>query len=359
MGFTAHTPPADACDELIRQLESIRADIVRRSTAEVADLYPVPAHHRPSAVNLLQYLELRNRDLRGLQDELARLGLSSLGRAEAHVMATIDSVLDQLYLANGASRPHPAGPRTGLSYDEGAGRLESNTASLLGSPPVNRRTRIMVTMPAETAEDFLMVHQLLKGGMNCVRINCAHDDADTWRRMIRRLRDADRATGKTCRILMDLGGPKLRTGRMELLPAVIKIRPVRDSHGHVLRPARIWLTARQPQGNEVCAADACLQVSPAWLADCKPGDRVLLTDARDSRRRWRIREVLRDGCWAEARKTSYIINGTVLRLRGYDHETEITALPSKESTIVVRLDDVLILSNSDTPGFACHSRDLS
>ena len=39
------------------------------------------------------YLALRRHDNRALQAALARLGLSSLGRSEAHVMATLEQVL--------------------------------------------------------------------------------------------------------------------------------------------------------------------------------------------------------------------------------------------------------------------------
>jgi pyruvate kinase len=77
---------------------------------------------------------------------------------------------------------------------------------------------------------------------------------------------------------------------------------------------------------------------------------VLLKDARHSRRRWRIREVSTQGCWAECRKTTYLVNGTVLRLRGYDRETQIRALPRRQSSIVVRNRDMVILSLDETPG---------
>ncbi len=41
---------------------------------------------------------------------------------------------------------------------------------------------------------------------------------------IENLRRAERATGRNCRILMDLAGPKLRTGPLAPDPAVVKIR---------------------------------------------------------------------------------------------------------------------------------------
>jgi len=309
---------------LTRQLESLRKELAQQADSGRAAMLELPTEQQPSAENLLHYLALRNHDLRPLQDELARLGLSSLGRAEAHVMASIDAVLHNLYRLSGEQLTAARKPDVRLTFDDGAALLDRNTIRLLGEHPPGRRTHIMVTMPAEAASDYMMVYRLLDSGMDCMRINCAHDDPLTWSGMIKHMRDAERATGISCRILMDLGGPKLRTGPMELLPAVVKIRPVRDSHGHVLRRARIWLTAEEASGNEVCAADACLVVDREWLADCKVGDRVLLRDARDSNRRWRIKEVTPEGCWADGGKATYVINGTVLRLRGYDRETGTT-----------------------------------
>jgi pyruvate kinase len=38
----------------------------------------------------------------------------------------------------------------------------------------------MVTMPTEAGDDYTLVQDLLKHGMDCMRINCAHDNAATW-----------------------------------------------------------------------------------------------------------------------------------------------------------------------------------
>jgi len=50
-----------------------------------------------SARNLLDYLAVRQNDVREVQEQLSALGLSSLGRAESHVMANVLSVLTALY----------------------------------------------------------------------------------------------------------------------------------------------------------------------------------------------------------------------------------------------------------------------
>jgi hypothetical protein len=49
----------------------------------------------------------------------------------------------------------------------------------------------------------------LQPDIECVRINCAHDDPDVWTAMLTNLRDAEHAVGRAepVRVLMDLGGP--------------------------------------------------------------------------------------------------------------------------------------------------------
>ena len=49
----------------------------------------VANEHRRSAINLVHYWALRQTDLRDLQWRLAAFGLSSLGRSEAHVQASL------------------------------------------------------------------------------------------------------------------------------------------------------------------------------------------------------------------------------------------------------------------------------
>ena len=138
----------------------------------------------------------------------------------------------------------------------------------------------MVTMPSEAAEDYTLVHSLLAAGMDCMRINCAHDDAPAWSQMIEHLRQAGQATQRSCRILMDVAGPKIRTGPLEPCPAVIKFHPKRDGFGRVIRPARVWLSAQDSRRPSPSTADAFLPVPGDWLEGLRVGDRIECTDAR-------------------------------------------------------------------------------
>ena len=78
---------------LAASLLDLRQHAVDVQAACGDDVAAVRDEMRPSAVNLLHYLALRHHDVRDLQRALAERGLSSLRRAEAHVLATIDAVL--------------------------------------------------------------------------------------------------------------------------------------------------------------------------------------------------------------------------------------------------------------------------
>jgi pyruvate kinase len=346
--------PTNACQDVIRQVESLRRTIEQKAKPGREALSTLPPERFQSAENLLQYLALRSLDIRPLQDKLTRLGLSSLGRIEPHVQATINAVLHNLYMVSGQKQFTGDSAEIFAAFNHSADSLEQNTIRLFGNYPEKRRAHIMVTMPKDAADDYLMVHQLLKSGMNCMRINCAHDYPEIWSRMIDTLRNAEQSTGLSCRILMDLAGPKLRLGPMETNPAVLKIRPVRAANGKLIRPARIWLTPFKTVFSEMPAADATFALDPDWLGGLKAGDKIGFRDVRGARRNWVIREVREDGCWAESKKTAYVANGTVL-LRPAQNgvpgpETEITGMAPQDSVCLIRKGDILFISAKVEPG---------
>jgi pyruvate kinase len=321
-------------------------DLATESEESLGHLHPL---YTESARNLLHYLALRRRDVRPLQARLAKLGLSSLGRAESHVLATLDAVVKVLH--DLLQRPWQGSPHEHavLEFEAGQQLLKEHTKALLGSPHTERGVLIMVTMSTEAADDYMLVHNLLKAGMNCMRINCAHDSAKAWSRMIEHLRRAEQATHRSCRILMDLAGPKLRTGPLESGPAVIKFRPRRDSFGRVTQPARVWLSARDAARPPPPAANACLPVPGDWLTRLAIGDRIKFTDARGAFRTLKVVDVTRDGAWAEAKKVAYVIPGTVMRCRPKREprqriRTRVGDFPPRETTISLRQGDLLILT---------------
>jgi len=162
----------------------------------------------PSAANFAHYLALRRHDLRGVQRSLMEVGLSSLGRAESRVMPTLDAVAALLAAAQGAPW-HPASP---AAFHAGEARIAARADDLLGAPSSHSPVRLLVTLPSEAADEPEFMTRLASLGVEAVRINCAHDDEATWARMIAHVGRAAEATGRRMRIMMDLAGPKIRTG---------------------------------------------------------------------------------------------------------------------------------------------------
>jgi pyruvate kinase len=333
--------------ELIQNLDLLRSEMLELEASGLmgaADVYP---DHRASAKNLMDYLALRRHDIRPLQSRLAALGLSSLGRAEPHVLSSLDAVLSVLRQLAGSDEIAPASeaaPKLG----EGATLLEKNTETLLGPSPATRNVRIMVTMPPEAATDYELVRDLVAQGMDCMRINCAHDGPDTWSGMIENLRRAEKETNKRCKVAMDLAGPKLRTGTIEPGPNVLKYRPKRDIFGHVVSAARIWLTPTASPEVAPGPADAVLAVPQPWLARLKMQDRVSFTDARGAARSMIITGVNGKSRWAEAIQTAYIFQGMILEARR--QPAPVGAIPAREQALRLKLGDTLFLTKSTAPG---------
>ena len=65
------------------------------------------------------YLAIRLRDLRSLQRRLAALELSSLRRAESHVLAMVDTILEVLHRLTGNSAPLPPQEAQVITFDSG------------------------------------------------------------------------------------------------------------------------------------------------------------------------------------------------------------------------------------------------
>ena len=321
---TPETWDSGVCEALIDELWSLRQSMIdQASRLDLASLGVAPAH-TASAINLAHYLVMRRLDLRALQERLAWLGVSSLGRAETHVLANLDKVLGILHRLAGRpwsslTRDEPVGSKRGPAL------LERNAAALLGKAPPDRDVRIMVTLPSEAANSDALIVSLVHAGMDIARINCAHDTAAQWGSMAARARKAARRAGRPVRILMDLGGPKLRTGPIADVQGVVKLKPDRDVLGVVTAPARLGLRAA---GSAVSieAVDAVLGVDAAWLERLEVGDRIDLKDARSAARRLMVVERHAGSVVVECSRTAYLTAQTRLKSRRGTHKAAGTAL---------------------------------
>lgn len=124
-----------------------------------------------------------------------------------------------------------------------------------------KSTKIVCTIgPASQDEELLL--KLSEAGMDVARLNMSHGSYDFHLKTIENIRRVSKKTGKFIGILLDLQGPKIRTGRQS--KEIIELK-----RGEVLK-----LTTEDITGNwEI------LSVNYQPLPDeAKPGEKILLDD---------------------------------------------------------------------------------
>ncbi|NTY63599.1 pyruvate kinase [Mycolicibacterium sphagni] len=343
-------PAMPAAEQELDRLQSEVDALLERLTDAESRWQPliasVTAENHCSAINLAHYWALRQADLRDMQKRLTEFGLSSLGRSEAHVQATLQLVS----AAIAAMRGHGWNPddQACVGVDQGGQLLERNAVELLGPAAEDRAARIMVTLPSEAAGDITLVRTLLDAGMRIARINCAHDDVTAWKAMAANVRSAAAAAGRPCLIAMDLGGPKLRTGPLEPGPQVARLRPTRNAHGQVVGAGRGWLTSAKRPARPPEPGLVTLPVDGKWLAHRSEGDELLLRDTRGSKRRLLLAAATPGGFVVTTEKTTYLGTGTRLRA-GKKDSTKLGELPAVEQSIRLAAGDIVRVTRDCTP----------
>ncbi len=381
-------------------------------------------HYQESARNLLHYVAFRSLDIAGLQETLTSLGLSSLDNCEASTIASVNSVISSLrsllyaaqldsshFLGEGAAAGGGGGYPNGigimslsrkdsglaaaaaaehgntpewtsklssemlqcaaqelswpLAADQAGNNLFGNAQELLGPFSSQRETHIMVTLPSESAlEEDTLIQTLIKAGMNVARVNCAHDGPETWLKMIRKVRYFSQLLESPCRVMMDLAGPKLRTGPMRPGPSVLKLKPFKDETGEVTSPATVWIAnegvkpppspAASEEDNNSRVVNANIPITEEaqnWLKKIAVGDIFKFKDRKGRKRELLVVAKTGAGVWAECTDTSYVetaMEFVVVGSRGAKKaRLHVGELPKIEQAIILRAGDKLVLTRDN------------
>ena len=171
--------------------------------------------------------------------------------------------------------------------------------------------------------------------------------------MVKNVRQASQELAHPCRILLDLAGPKLRTGRLAATGRLVRCRPTRDLRGDIVCPARIWLTpAANPRTPDV-DADAIVPIEGDLLEQAEPGSILQVRDCRKKRRSLRILAKVEGSCWADASDTTYLEAGTQVRLDRSGQPSLVSRignLPLLEEPILLHTGDTLVLTRDPAEG---------
>ncbi len=130
--------------------------------------------------------------------------------------------------------------------------------------PMLQPVKIVATLgPASSARGTL--RELLRAGVAVVRLNLSHGSHEEHRAQIALVRELEAEQGRPVAILLDLQGPKIRTG------ALAGGQPVRLVAGQTFQ-----ITTREHAGD----ARRVSTDHAALPGDTKPGDRILVSDGR-------------------------------------------------------------------------------
>ena len=124
-----------------------------------------------------------------------------------------------------------------------------------------RRTKIVCTIGPATGTASV-IERLIRSGMNVARLNLSHGTHNVHAQYIRTVRRISKRLGMAVAIIMDLPGPKYRTGRLKGGQALLE------------KSARVTLTTRDVEGD----ASLVPVNLPNLPHDVKVGDTILLDD---------------------------------------------------------------------------------
>jgi len=245
---------------LLKELEDIHNRMLKAEDQKKMDINGVKPHFRNSAINLVDYLALRSQDIEMLQKQLHYMGLSSLASSESHIKAQVISIMGWLGYEKTTTDK--------LNASSGFKQLQQNIATLLGKSGMDEAPPIMVTFDTHFAEDFQLMCDLLKNGMQVARINCAHDDEQTWIKMIENLKKAVAEMSLPCKLYMDIAGPKIRT----------QIIGKKHKHGKLKVDFGDEITLTDPKQKAVKGEKNIRCTLPGIVEKLKPEQRVFFDD---------------------------------------------------------------------------------
>lgn len=139
--------------------------------------------------------------------------------------------------------------------------VRSGGGETMMKPDLRRKTKIVCTIGPAT-ESARVIERLMRAGMNVARINMSHGEEAEHRARIATIRGLAGRLGAQVAVLIDVPGPRYRTGELKEGKAVLK------------KGSRLVLTSRPVPGD---AHEVSLNL-PHLVHDVRPGDGILLDD---------------------------------------------------------------------------------
>jgi pyruvate kinase len=310
----------------------------------IISTYPVSLKQK-SRDNFLSYLLLQNMNINQYDQQLIGAGFSPLNHCESHTLSNLELILNHLGISQF--------PKTNLTKPSQsvANKLKKKHAvELFGKGRKGQDATIMVTLDRGMLKDKDLFIELLRNGMDIARINCAHDDQQIWEALISALHQAEIKLAKSdlegvrqsCKIYMDLAGPKIRIGKFQQKSQTIKIPASKNASypkpiGYIDSEAEI--SRKTKKGIDGISFILSVPKNINFL-DFQEGDEFIFSDIQNHERTFRIMNIISaTKVLVELNQTAYITEKTVLKLKS--HLFHVLAIPSAPVKINVKKGDCL------------------
>jgi pyruvate kinase len=308
-----------------------------------------------SLQNVRAYVKLRSLDVREMQSNLTKIGLSSLGRAQSCVIDSINQDIVILSKLLNEEYTQTSADKKALTFKE-AQEVMIQKSKIFGRLSENFKTKVMVTLPSEAKESPELIHELIAHGTSVFRINTAHDDALTWNTMAQIIKDENKKQDRNVKIYVDLAGPKNRTASIVKVFIPFKIGSWREPKRVEILPMRVPHAITRKGNKDKLGSDTepVLVVSDALFELCKSSVEIEIDDFERDRNQF-YKLIQEDGkIFIHANKKITIFEDTTLQI-AHDDTSTASALYSMEllpQEIRLFRGDKIIITKEDIQGCA-------
>lgn len=278
-----------------------------------------------SMQNLQAYLKLRSLDITKLQNQLASIGLSSLGRAQSCVINSVNQDIFILSQLLNKEYNQTQNDINALNYDDAKAIMIKNCEVFGNTEKEDKfKTRVMVTLPSEAADSPVLIEKLIRNGASVLRINTAHDNADTWNQMAQFIKNENKKQNKDTKIYVDLAGPKNRTQKIEKIFRPFRIGSWRNPKTVELLPVSLEgaLTSKGLK-DELGNRKSTLVVSDEFFEECKNAKEIIFDDFERERTQTYSLSTKNGRVFFEADKKITIFENTTCEIEDFESTNNI------------------------------------
>lgn len=321
--------------------------IALRDYVASVEINPNNCKNPKTLVNMHHYLRLRQKDNTQLQESLTKMGLSSLGRSQPHILHSLELLIE--ILSKCQDREYAKTPDI-LSIDE-AEEIMSKRAAIFGGeakPKKRAETKIMLTLPSEAAKTTQMIEEFASAGVGIFRINTAHDSSLEWGIMAAKIAELNQNLHpqNKLKIYVDLAGPKIRTGKIRKVKGELKLDTDK----------KIYITKKDSGDSFVkVPLDAYnIEVSDEFYKKAKKEKEIVISTQDGKSRNLRVLAVEKGFVICELNKKVKINEKTLISVekKKKSFAGEILNIPYVTETIRLYDGDYLFLSLEEIEGHA-------